>query len=227
MSIVSVIVFVLCFWKFQIGLLLSLVVAAVTWPLMLVGVALPLGYVLGKRSARRYKERLAGGLPRATIIGWLRSRLIGLEWRLYFVRKGVGLEYALHNKDGFALLGYLQAKFCDGGERISDDWKLFLSYYTGRREEHFQLTEAMFTDASQFGSLIAKCRALDKNFDDGAAIGWNPTFRHVPTRKQLPLGGPTDTDFEDMTAYIERQLEQSASDEIDFSTISNEVFVRP
>jgi hypothetical protein len=49
------------------------------------------------------------------------GRLTGFDWRLYFVRKGVGLEYALHNKDGFALLGYLHAKFCDSGERISDN----------------------------------------------------------------------------------------------------------
>jgi hypothetical protein len=164
----------------------------------------------------------------ASLIGRLVGRLSGFEWRLYFVRKGVGLEYALHNKDGFALLGYLQAKFCDGGERISDGWKLFLSYYSGRKEEHFQLTEAMFTDASEFRNLIAKCRALDKNFDDGAAIGWNPTFRHVPTRKQLPLGGPTDTDWENISKYVERQFEEGLSGKDDgttFSKISDEVFV--
>ncbi len=84
----------------------------------------------------------------------------------------------------------------------------------------------MFTDASEFRKLIAKCRALDKNFDNDAVVGWRPSFIHVPTRKQLPLGGPTDTDLENISKYIERQLEQSASDEIDFSTISNEVFVR-
>ena len=95
----------------------------------------------------------------------LLGQLRGFEWRLYFVRKGVGLEYALHNKDGWALLGYLHAKFCESDERISEDWKLFLSYYCGRQEEHFQLTEPMFTDASQFTGLIAKCRTLDKNFE--------------------------------------------------------------
>jgi hypothetical protein len=136
------------------------------------------------------------------------------------------LEYALHNKDGFALLGYLQAKFCDAGERISDDWKLFLSYYTGRQEEHFQLTETMFTEASQFRSLIEKCRALDKNFDDEASAGWRPSFVHVPTRKQLPFGSPTDTDLENIAKYIERQLERSVPEETTFSMISSEVFVR-
>lgn len=161
----------------------------------------------------------------ANLIGRLLGRFTGFDWRLYFVRRGVGVEYALHNKDGFALLGYLHAKFCDGGEQISDNWKLVLSYYTGRKEEHFQLTEAMFTDASEFRSLIAKCRALDKNFDNGAVVGWRPSFIHVPTRKRLPLGGPTDADLENISKYVERQLEQSTSAEIDFSTISNEVFV--
>src|ERR1700730_6529135 len=162
----------------------------------------------------------------ADLIRRLLGRLTGFEWRLYFVRKGVGLEYALHNKDGWALLGYLHAKFCDSGERISYDWKLYLGYYTGSpEEEHFQLTEAMFTDAEQFATLIAKCRALDKNFDKDAA-GWNPTFVHVPTRKRLPLGGPTGTDRESITKYIEHRLEAGSDDEISFSQMSNEVFVR-
>src|SRR6267142_1808911 len=100
------------------------------------------------------------------LIGRLLGRLTGFEWRLYFVRKGVGLQFALHKRDGFALLGYLHAHLSDDGKRISDDWKLYLGYYTGSpQEEHFQLTEAMFTDAKQFATLIAKCRALDKNFD--------------------------------------------------------------
>jgi len=163
------------------------------------------------------------------MVGLIR-RLLGrpteYEWRLYFVRKGVGLQYALHNKDGFALLGYLQAKFCDDGARISDDWKLFISYYTGRQEEHFQLREAMFTDVAQFPSLIAKCRALDKNFDNEAIAGWHPTFVHVPTRRQLPLGIPTDADWANITQYVERQFEQAASDKITFSTFSNDVFTR-
>jgi hypothetical protein len=59
MCIVSVGVFVVCFWKFQIGLLLSLIATVVSWPLLLVGVAFPVGYALGKRAARRYKERLS------------------------------------------------------------------------------------------------------------------------------------------------------------------------
>ncbi|MGA7432561.1 MAG: hypothetical protein WBQ24_18995 [Xanthobacteraceae bacterium] len=160
----------------------------------------------------------------ADLIRRLLGRLLTLEWRLYFVRKGLGLEYALHNKDGWALLGYLRAKFCEGGERISDDWKLFLSYYSGRQEEHFQLTEAMFADASQFASLVAKCRALDRGFDNGPA-GWNPTFMHVATRKPLPLGGPTDADWANISKYIARKLEHGPSDEISFSKISDEVFV--
>lgn len=52
--------FALCFWKFGLGLLLSIVVAALIFPVMLFVVVLPVGYVLGKRSARRFKERLRG-----------------------------------------------------------------------------------------------------------------------------------------------------------------------
>jgi hypothetical protein len=47
---------------------------------------------------------------------------------------------------------------------------------------------------------------------------------HVPTRKQLPLGFPTD--LEDIRTYIVRQLDRGDPDEISFSTISSEVFVR-
>ena len=102
----------------------------------------------------------------------------------------------------------------------------FLVTTLGRQEEHFQLTEMMFTDPNQFRILIARCRALDKNFDGEAIAGWHPNFVHVPTRKQLPLGTPIDTDLESITKDIERQLEQSVRDEITFSTISSEVFVR-
>jgi len=61
MSIVAVVVFVLCFWKFQIGLVPSLIAAALTFLAMLFGVVLPVGYILGRRAARRYKERLRDG----------------------------------------------------------------------------------------------------------------------------------------------------------------------
>ena len=86
------------------------------------------------------------------------GRLLGrtkFEWRLYFVRKGVGLEYALHNKSAWGPLGYLHGAF-DRGCRISDVWKLYMSYYTGSKEDQFQLTEAMFTNPAQFKSLMAK-----------------------------------------------------------------------
>jgi hypothetical protein len=122
----------------------------------------------------------------ANLIRRLLAPLSGPEWRLYFVQKGVGLEYALHNKGGWALLGILHSKFCDNGERISDDWELHISYYTRGKEEDFQLTEDMFR--SQFTHLTAKCRDIDKNFDNEA--GWNPMFVHVPSRKVLPPGLP-------------------------------------
>ena len=51
------------------------------------------------------------------------GRLLGrteFEWRLYFVRKDVGLEYALHNKSAWRPLGYLHGAF-EQGCRISDE----------------------------------------------------------------------------------------------------------
>jgi hypothetical protein len=54
------------------------------------------------------------------------------------------------------------------------------------------------------------CRAADQNFDKDIG-GWQPSFVHV----RLPLGGPTDRDWENITI-----------DEISFRTISNDVFVR-
>jgi hypothetical protein len=53
----AVIVFALCFWWINVGLLFSIIAAIIAYPLMLLGIALPIGYVLGKRAARRLKAR--------------------------------------------------------------------------------------------------------------------------------------------------------------------------
>ncbi len=156
-------------------------------------------------------------------IGRLFVWFTGFEWRLYFVRRGVGLEYSLHNKDPLALLGYLQSRLGEHGEKISDDWKLYLSYYTGGHEQNFQLTKEMFTDETQFQSLIAKCRGLERKV---YATGWSPTFVHVPTRKRLPLNGLITNDLEGIRSYLEQKLEDGHSDEVTFSTLTREVFVR-
>jgi hypothetical protein len=55
--ILAVIVFALCFWRYDIGLVLSIGAAILVVPIMGLGVVLPIGYVLGKRAARRFKTR--------------------------------------------------------------------------------------------------------------------------------------------------------------------------
>ncbi len=51
-------------------MLLSLLAAAVAWPLMLVTVAFPVGYVIGRRAARRYKARLSASKAQARLPTW-------------------------------------------------------------------------------------------------------------------------------------------------------------
>jgi len=53
--VVAFIVFALCFWRYALGLVLSIGAAILVVPIMVVGVGLPVGYVLGKRAARRFK----------------------------------------------------------------------------------------------------------------------------------------------------------------------------
>jgi hypothetical protein len=50
--------FILCFWRYDLGLLVSIGVAALTVPALGLVAALPIGYVLGKTAARRFKSRL-------------------------------------------------------------------------------------------------------------------------------------------------------------------------
>jgi hypothetical protein len=53
--IVALIVFALSFWRYDLGIVLSIGAAILVVPIMGLGVALPIGYVLGKRAARRAK----------------------------------------------------------------------------------------------------------------------------------------------------------------------------
>jgi len=51
-------VFALCFWWYDMGLLLSIAVAMLTFTAIGLGVELPLGYFLGRRSARQFITRI-------------------------------------------------------------------------------------------------------------------------------------------------------------------------
>jgi hypothetical protein len=51
-------VFALCFWQYELGLLLSTGAAILTVPAVSLGVCLPVGRILGTRAARRYQHRL-------------------------------------------------------------------------------------------------------------------------------------------------------------------------
>jgi len=54
----AIIVFAVCFWALEIGLPLSIAAAILAILAMGLGVALPIGYILGKRAARRLKMRI-------------------------------------------------------------------------------------------------------------------------------------------------------------------------
>jgi hypothetical protein len=56
--VVAVVVFIICFWRYDLGLLLSIAAAVVSVPALGLVAALPIGYVLGKRAARLFKSRL-------------------------------------------------------------------------------------------------------------------------------------------------------------------------
>jgi DnaJ domain len=163
-----------------------------------------------------------------TLIGRLLGRFTGREWRLYFVEKGKGLQYALHNKGGFQILGLLHARF-NGGKRLSSRWKLYMSHFVGTAEECFELTATMFTASAEFKALDNRCRSMDRNWDRYDML-WNPHFIHVPTRRRLPLGfsfelaaEPDDTNI---TKLIADRLSGRAEG-VTLSTICNDVFVDP
>jgi VIT1/CCC1 family predicted Fe2+/Mn2+ transporter len=52
----AIAVLALAFWRYEIGLPLSIGAAILTIPAMGIGVALPIGYMLGKRTARHLKD---------------------------------------------------------------------------------------------------------------------------------------------------------------------------
>ena len=162
------------------------------------------------------------------LIWRLLARLSGWEWRLYFVKQGVGLQYALHNKGGFQILGHLHAQF-ESGQRISDQWTLHMGYYTGAQDEvYFQITETRFTDSAQFKELESKCRTLDKKWDRDC-MKWNPYFMHVPTRRRLPLGLSFELACEEDDSRREKLIERASFGEDEgftFSKFSNEVFLK-
>ncbi len=56
--VVSIAVFVTCFWWYGLSLLLSIGAAIVTMLIVAVAISLLVGYVLGKRAAQRFKARL-------------------------------------------------------------------------------------------------------------------------------------------------------------------------
>jgi hypothetical protein len=61
--IVAAIVFVLCYWRYDVGLALSIGAAVLTYPVLGFVLAVPAGYVLGKRAARRHKMRCGKAKP--------------------------------------------------------------------------------------------------------------------------------------------------------------------
>jgi hypothetical protein len=60
-------VFAICHWHFKLGLLLSIGAAVVVHFALLIGIVLPVGYVLGKRSAQRLKTLRPDASPDMTI----------------------------------------------------------------------------------------------------------------------------------------------------------------
>jgi hypothetical protein len=58
--IAAVTVFILCFWWYEIGLLLSIGAATLAIPTIGAAVAIPIGYILGKRAARQLMLTIEG-----------------------------------------------------------------------------------------------------------------------------------------------------------------------
>jgi hypothetical protein len=59
--VAAVVAFSLSYWRYDLGLLLSIAAAVLTIPAMGLAVAYPIGYVLGKRAAQRFKRRVRDG----------------------------------------------------------------------------------------------------------------------------------------------------------------------
>jgi hypothetical protein len=56
--VTAAIVFALCFWRYSLGFPVSIGAALITFPAAGLGVEFPIGYILGKRAARRLKVRI-------------------------------------------------------------------------------------------------------------------------------------------------------------------------
>jgi hypothetical protein len=56
--VADLVVFALCYWRFNLGLILSIGWAVLTHFVVMGGLGLPIGYILGRRSARRLKARI-------------------------------------------------------------------------------------------------------------------------------------------------------------------------
>ena len=57
-SLASVIVFALCFWRYNLGVVLSVAAAVLTFLILPAGFGIPVGYILGQRAARRFKASI-------------------------------------------------------------------------------------------------------------------------------------------------------------------------
>ena len=78
--VAAIAVFIVCFWPYDAGLLISVGAAVLTLPVLTEGASFLIGKVGGKRATRRFKERLAN-LTRPLRTGRRdRCDLITLKW---------------------------------------------------------------------------------------------------------------------------------------------------
>jgi hypothetical protein len=92
---VAVVVFALCFWRYDIGLLLSIGAAILTFPAFGLGISFPVGYVLGKRAARRFSQATQvypQKSPGTPALKWITKHGIGFTSALSSIW-GIGICY--------------------------------------------------------------------------------------------------------------------------------------
>jgi hypothetical protein len=56
--VAAITVFALCFWHFELGLLVSIGAAILTIPVFAAGISIPVGYMLGARTGRRWAHQV-------------------------------------------------------------------------------------------------------------------------------------------------------------------------
>lgn len=86
--VAAIAIFIVCFWWYDAGLLLSIGAAVLTLPVLSMGISLPIGYILGKRAVRRFKVRLAqpdADDRRGSILTKLENPVKGLTERMQIV----------------------------------------------------------------------------------------------------------------------------------------------